>query len=167
MSDRKPNDFYPTPVSIVTEIIERYINPYITPQVWEPCVGDERVADALKSAGCAVVGTDITRGQDFFGYTTALASSIVTNPPFKHIRPFIDHAFDIGVEHMILVCPERLWACKKGREQFQRHPPRFWANMDWREDYLGKGGAPDRALAVAVWDKTDLRPCEYEIWSRR
>jgi hypothetical protein len=114
----------------------------------------------------SVIETDISAGQNFFDFDTALAPVIVTNPPFRHIRPFIDHAFDIGVQQMVLVCGERLWACKKGREQFERHRPSSFANMDWREDYLGKGGKPDRALAVSIWTSPHADHCRYEVWSR-
>ena len=91
---------------------------------------------------------------------------VVTNPPFSRIRDFIDHAFDIGVKRMVLVCPERLWACKKGLDQWNRHRPSLWVNLSWREDYLNKGGSPDRALAVAVWDSPHSDKCEYEIWGK-
>ncbi len=168
---RKPFDFYPTPLNIVRPMVDEYIKrtPVVcrsTP-VWEPCVGDGRITEALKAAGvCDVMETDIQRGQNFFDFDHAPLEHVVTNPPFKDIRKFIDHAFAIGVKRMALVCPERLWACKKGKEQFMRHRPAVFANMDWREDYLGKGGSPDRALAVSIWWKPCADICHFEVWSR-
>ena len=161
---RKEFDFYPTPMSIVTEIVKRWAPS--EQKVWEPCAGDGRVAQSLTDRGCDVVSTDIRTRQDFFQYSVALAPVVITNPPFKPIRDFIDHAFAIGVKKMALVCPERLWACKKGRTQFERHRPTRWANLDWREDYLQKGGSPDRALAVAMWDIPHSQTCSYEIWCK-
>jgi len=161
---RKEFDFYPTPMSIVKEVVERWAPSGV--KVWEPCAGDERVARSLTERGCDVVSTDIKNRQDFFTYSSPLAPVIITNPPFKKIREFIDHAFNIGVEKMALVCPERLWACKKGRLQFERFKPTRFANMDWREDYLQKGGSPDRALAVAMWDKPNSSSCTYEVWTK-
>jgi hypothetical protein len=90
----------------------------------------------------------------------------VTNPPFKYIREFIDHSFKIGVEQMVLITPERLWACQKGYKQLLRHRPSLFANLSWREDYLQKGGSPDRALAVSVWDKPCSETTVYEVWQR-
>ena len=159
---RKEFDFYPTPISIVKEIAKRWS--FDGNRVWEPCAGDGRVSQALEKLGCEVVSTDIE--EDFFSYSSALAPVIITNPPFKHIRDFINHAFDIGVRQMALVCPERLWACKKGRSQFNTFKPTRFANMDWREDYLQKGGSPDRALAVAMWDEPKAVNCHYEIWTK-
>jgi hypothetical protein len=161
---RKEFDFYPTPTSIVTEIAKRWS--FEGNKVWEPCTGDGRMSEALEQLGCEVVSTDISNGEDFFTYSTALADVIITNPPFKYIRQFIDHAFAVGIKQMALVCPERLWACKKGRAQFERHRPTRWANLDWREDYLQKGGSPDRALAVAMWNIPNSENCFYEIWNK-
>jgi hypothetical protein len=166
---RRPFDFYPTPMSVVSTMIDRMFlkSSAFLNRVWEPCSGDGRIAAELRQHDIhSVVETDISAGQNFFDFDTALAPVIVTNPPFRHIRPFIDHAFDIGVQQMALVCGERLWACKKGREQFERHRPSSFANMDWREDYLGKGGKPDRALAVSMWTSPHADHCRYEVWSR-
>jgi hypothetical protein len=113
-----------------------------------------------------VVSGDITTGDDFFEVRQAKSKHLLTNPPFKQIRPFIDHAFDIGVEKMALVCPERLWACKKGSNQLLRHRPSEFINMNWREDYLGKGGSPDRALAVSIWDSPNNPSTIYNVWSK-
>ena len=162
---RAANDFYPTPFSIIEKLLSQLDWPAGT-LVWEPCVGDGRVADALVSHGYNVVTGDITTGDDFFEVTAAKSPYLLTNPPFSHIRQFIDHAFDIGVEKMALVCPERLWACQRGRKQLLRHRPGQFVNMDWREDYLGKGGAPDRALAVSIWDSPNDAQTHFDVWNR-
>jgi hypothetical protein len=162
---RAANDFYPTPFSIIEKLLSQLDWPAGT-LVWEPCVGDGRVADALVSHGYNVVTGDITTGDDFFEVTAAKSPYLLTNPPFSHIRQFIDHAFDIGVEKMALVCPERLWACQRGKKQLLRHRPGQFVNMDWREDYLGKGGTPDRALAVSIWDSPNDTQTHFDVWSR-
>ena len=89
-----------------------------------------------------------------------------TNPPFKKIRQLVDRAFEIGVEQMALICPERLWACEKGRKQLERYRPSLWANLSFREDYLGKKGSPDRSLAIAIWDRPSSTRTHYEVWGR-
>ena len=171
---RKEHDFYPTPFSIVRLMVEEFVdrqeNGHSSTSVWEPCSGDGRVAKEIIShtarAGraCSKVHcTDIQDGNDFFSFKEALSTDLVTNPPFKNIRQFIDHAFDIGVRRMALISSERLWACKKGREQFKRHKPDLFCMMDFREDYLGKGGSPDRALAINFWDSPCADNCEFKI----
>lgn len=161
---RNPRDFYPTPSSI-TEVLLKNLG-WKTQPVWEPCCGDGRLGLELSFAGYHPIMHDIESGHDFFDWREAQASALLTNPPFRVMREFIDHAFDIGVERMALVCGERLWACRKGSEQMQRHRPSRFINLDWREDYLGKGGAPDRALAISIWDRPHSDSTAYEVWSR-
>jgi len=160
---RKENDFYPTPHEILKAIMA---NCLFDARVSELCAGDGRIVVYLSEAGISVVSGDIATGQDFFDLDSAPTDQLFTNPPFKKIREFIDHAFAIGFKRLILVCPERLWACGKGLEQFRRHKPSKWINLTWREDYLQKGGSPDRALAIAVWDSPCADKCEYDIWER-
>jgi hypothetical protein len=38
--------------------------------------------------------------------------------------------------------------------------------MDWREDYLNKGGSPDRALAVGIWGSPCAATCEFQVWPK-
>ena len=184
---RHTHDNYPTPHSIIDATIltlwgmpnfnRVLVSPVWTP--WEPCAGDGRFADAIDKrrelahrnqcrpgSPVHVIQTDITTGEDFFDYDEALSQCVITNPPFKVIREFIDHAFDIGVTSMALVCPERLWACQKGWEQKQRHNPSHFVNFTWREDYLQKGGSPDRSLALSIWQYPHNPDTEYLVLNR-
>ena len=104
--------------------------------------------------------------QDFFVLKEVPCRQLMNNPPFKQIRLFIDHAFAIGDERLVLVCPERRWACMKGWQQFQRHKPARFLKLNWREDYLGKGGSPDRALAISIWESPNVSRCQCEVWSK-
>ena len=137
---RNSRDFYPTPYSIINVLLSRLEWPASV--VWEPCEGDGRLAGAMRFRGAEVIGHDIVTGQ------------------------FIDHAFDIGVERMALICNERLWACQRGYEQWNRHRPSRFANLTWREDYLNKGGSPDRSLAISIWDTPHSETCQYEVWDK-
>ena len=161
---RNKFDYYPTPATIICELGRRI--GWEPCSFWEPCNGGGHLSDGMKSFGFSAIRTDIQDGEDFFSYDEALHENLITNPPFRQIREFIDHAFAIGVKRMALVCPERLLACRKGNEQFRRHRPDVFAMMDWREDYLNKGGKPDRALAVSIWNSPCADSCDFDIWSR-
>tara|TARA_E500000318_G_scaffold493_1_gene585 strand:- start:807 stop:1373 length:567 start_codon:yes stop_codon:yes gene_type:complete len=160
---RNPHDFYPTPFTIVETVVKLVDTHWDQKHIWEPCAGDMRFSNALSKNNRQVISTDIRTNQNFYWYKERLAPALVTNPPFSSIRDFIDHAFAIGVEQMMLVCPERLWACGRGYSQWCRYRPSHWINLTWREDYLGKGGKPDRALAIAIWNKPHSEQCQYEV----
>ena len=165
---RNSNDYYPTPHSFVDALVSKI--PFSKKDViWECCAGDYRLVRKLRTHGYEVRATDLANGkhQDFFKYDYPLTKTIITNPPFKVIRNFIDHAFYIGIEQMILFCNERLFACQKGFEQWSRYRPSHFINLTWREDYLGKGGSPDRSMAIAIWDKPHSNKTEYQIWSNK
>ena len=157
-------DRYATPHSVIAALLARLDWPF--DRVWEPCCGDGRLADALRAKGAEVIQHDIVTGHDFFKWGTGHAPTLITNPPFRVIRPFIDHAFMLGVERMALVCNERLWASGKGHQQWQRHRPSRFVNLTWREDYLERGSSPDRALAISIWDRPHSPDCRYEVWTR-
>tara|TARA_R110002072_G_scaffold294613_1_gene464859 strand:+ start:637 stop:1134 length:498 start_codon:yes stop_codon:yes gene_type:complete len=162
---RHTRDNYPTPHSIIDAVLPLLGWQDIKP--WEPCAGDGRFADAIdKAFNVDTLRHDITTGHDFFNWHQAQAPDLVTNPPFKTIREFIDHAFAIGVQRMALLCNERLWSCQKGYQQKQRHSPSRFINLTWREDYLQKNGSPDRSLAISIWDRPHSEFTEYIILNR-
>lgn len=167
---RHEHDFYPTPHSIIRALLLRWRAR--EGRVWEPFAGDGRVAKALAEQGHRVYASDIVLGEDFFALDAlpridgAPVEALCSNPPFERIREMIDRAFALGVRQMALVCPERLWASDVGARQFARHRPAVWANLSWREDYLGRGGNPDRALGVAIWNGPCAERCDFEIWER-
>ena len=165
---RHANDYYPTPMSLAIPLINCL---WDVDYIWEPCAGDGRLVQLMRDKGYVVSTGDIVTGQDFFDVEKAPCNTLVTNPPFRDvkgrtIRHFIDHAFDIGVERMALVCPERLWSCKVGLQQLRRHRPTRFINCSWREDYLQLGGSPDRMLAVSIWDAPHANSCSFDVWDK-
>ena len=165
---RHKNDFYPTPFSICSPFVNEVheLTQGLEQHVWEPCAGDGRLVRILEGSRYKVTSGDISNGQDFFEVEKPAALTIATNPPFNQIRRFIDYAFEIGVQRMALIVPERIFASKIGLQQFQRHKPSKFINMSWREDYLEKGGSPDRALAAAFWQSPCADKTEFDVWEK-
>ena len=114
--------------------------------MWEPCVGDGRVADALVN-GYNVVTGDITTGDDFFEVETFLP------------HPFIDHAFDIGVEDGLL-CPD---GCGPVASSIATSDP---ASSSTWTGVIGQRRSPDRALAVSIWDSPNDAQTHFDVWNR-
>lgn len=85
--------------------------PYIAPRsvIWEPCAGDDYLADALRLAGHTVISTDKRRGQDLF--TTATPDGVdlvVTNPPYSIKHQVIAELLRRGLRWALLVPYETL-----------------------------------------------------------
>ena len=93
--------------------------------------------------------------EDFFSFKETPCPHHMPKPPFffKKVRQFIDHAFAIGVKRIVLVCPGRMRASKKGWEQFHSHRLGRFINLKWRDDYFRKSGSLDWALAIRIWEK--------------
>lgn len=93
------DDFYATPREATEALlaVERKWLPSGT--IWEPACGDGAIAKVLMDAGHTVYSTDLiergwSEGEINF-LTTGInprASGIITNPPFKLAREFVDRA---------------------------------------------------------------------------
>lgn len=93
--DRQDRDLYETP-SWVTKALLPYI-PTRANDIWEPACGSGKMLDALKAAqqvGGQLVGTDIANGIDFLDTRFYHFDAVITNPPFKLSRQFIEHALE-------------------------------------------------------------------------
>jgi hypothetical protein len=95
--------------------------------IWDPCCGFGRVPRAVRDSGLKVIGSDIVdRGGmtvpmtiDFLKHQTfrGRRRSIVSNPPFLHIREFVLHALELTTEYVAIVMPvRRLPAIRKWAE---------------------------------------------------
>ena len=78
---RVENDFYPTPVSIMSVLLRNVEWP--VEGGGEPCRGDGRLVAALQAKGYRVVSGDIDSWVDFFAQPRALSSTLITNPPLR------------------------------------------------------------------------------------
>lgn len=92
------DDFYPTPEVAVRALMAVEKLPQI---IWEPACGDGAIVTPLREAGHTVVATDLVdRGcpgatrVDFLRPLPArpVVDGIVTNPPFKHAREFVERS---------------------------------------------------------------------------
>ena len=95
------HDFYATPPEAVHSLIaiERKWFPDCR-VIWEPACGDGAISKVLESYHYDVVSTDLVDrgygegGRDFLTCASLVNSAIITNPPFKLAREFIDTALE-------------------------------------------------------------------------
>ena len=104
------HDLYETPAVAVHALLAAEWLPH---RIWEPACGPGAIVRELRAAGHDVVPTDLVdygcEGQsgsvDFLKATTAPAGveAIVTNPPFKLARPFVERALHLCPRVIILL----------------------------------------------------------------
>lgn len=96
--NRHPEDYYPTHPGATRALlsVEKFDG-----AIWEPACGEGDMSKVLIAAGYEVISTDlIDRGygdgaRDFLMEWNPLAPNIVTNPPFKEAKMFIDRALQL------------------------------------------------------------------------
>jgi hypothetical protein len=90
---RKKNDEYFTP-AWVTRALLCHI-PKRIEFVWEPASGKGAIAKVLSEIGrIEVIISDLALGRDFIRITDDV-QAVITNPPFKLAREFIEHALAV------------------------------------------------------------------------
>jgi hypothetical protein len=106
-AERTADDFYPTPSPATRGMLVREELPGV---VWEPACGDGAIARVLTEAGITVHASDLMdrgygmAGIDFITYQPEVAiDCIVTNPPFKLARAFVQRALEIAQRKVIMI----------------------------------------------------------------
>mgnify|MGYP000844054574 FL=1 len=102
---RPENDFYPTPRIGTTRLmdIEKF-----TGDIWEPACGDGAMSKVLEEYGHKVFSSDLEPRDygfqlNFLDSTKLLAPNIITNPPFKIMQEFAEHALGLGCNKLALL----------------------------------------------------------------
>lgn len=103
--ERQVHDYYATEPKAVEILLQ---NEEFTPLVWECACGEGHMSEVLKKHGYTVKSSDlIDRGYegteviDFLKVTKAdvkgeYPRDIITNPPYKYAKEFVEHALDIS-----------------------------------------------------------------------
>lgn len=165
-SERQSEDYYATEPKAIHKLcaVEQF-----TDTVWECACGGGHMVQALRENGYKVYATDIVNRwvvidevKDFF---TAKHSpiDIITNPPYRYAKEFVEHALDIVDEGRKVAVFLKLTflESKSRRALFEKYPPkRIWVfservqcakNGDFETYKQGVGTAV--AYAWYIWEK--------------
>ena len=167
----KPDhDFYPTPPEAVHALlsVERFDGP-----IWEPACGDGAISKVLEATSHTVHSTDLIDrgygegGQDFLSTitTTRVAlehpelKHIVTNPPYKHARAFVERAVEFCPRVMMLLRFSFYESISRGSildtgTLARVHCFRKRLPMMHRHGWTGPTAASGMAFAWFVWDRS-------------
>ena len=128
-TEREKNDFYATSPVAVHELLKHH---EFQKNILEPSCGNGIMSEALKEHGHIVKSSDlIDRGygdvMDFFSIESASGMDIVTNPPYRYSKQFVEHALKIvddGSEVAMFLRIQFLQS-KSRRDLFDKTPPKL------------------------------------------
>lgn len=129
LNERETNDYYATEPKAVELLLEQEtFHPYI----WECACGEGHMSKVLEAHGYKVRSTDLIDrgygegGVDFLkeGKPT-MPMDIITNPPYKYAKEFIEHALDISMDgtKIAMFLKIQFLEGKARRKLFDNTPP--------------------------------------------
>lgn len=131
--------------------------------IWECACGEGHLAKEFIRAGKSVKSTDLigrgfgTGGVNFLTQTEKWDGDIVTNPPYKYAREFVEHAIELVPDgrKVCMFLKLQFLEGKGRRELFEKYPPkRVWVSSS-RIPCGRNGNFEPSAVAYAwfIWEK--------------
>lgn len=153
--ERAEYDFYatdPKSLEIFLDALKRD-DVELNPMIWECACGQGHLSEVLIDSGYQVVSTDlINRGylkqldtldfldDDFLEIAkNSVAHDILTNPPYKYAKEFVERALDLVEDnrYVVMFLKIQFLEGQKRRELFDQHPPRYiYVNTSRQMCYL-------------------------------
>ena len=127
---REENDFYATNPKALKTAIPLLEEVGLDTNVWECACGMGHLSEVLKENGYNVKSTDlIDRGYcdetlDFLKCTESFNGDILTNPPFKLAKEFIEKSFELipNGNKVFLFLKIQFLESKQRKEMFEKYP---------------------------------------------
>lgn len=164
--ERQLEDFYATDPKALELLLNEET---FRPDIWECACGAGHLSKILVERGYNVKSSDIIhRGYgsteiiDFLKTRNKNDRDIITNPPYRYAKEFVEHALDISADGIKIAMFLKLTflESKARRKLFEKYPPKIVyvsssrlqcaKNGDF-EKYKGAGTAV--AYAWFVWEK--------------
>ena len=143
---RVENDFYATPTESTIALLERE---KFSGDILEPCCGQGHISEVLKDYGYEVISNDLVdRGygeynEDFLNSTSLKANNVITNPPFKYAKEFIEKSLEVTHGKVAMFCKVQLLEGVSRREMFENTPLKTVYVFTKRQNPLRNGSPVD------------------------
>ena len=170
--ERETHDYYATEPKAMELLLEvEEFHPY----VWECACGEGHLSEVLKSNGYDVRSSDIidrgypgTEVIDFLKVKKSdikhlLPRDIITNPPYKYAKEFVEHALEISMDgtKIAMFLKLQFLEGKARRALYDKSPPktiyvasgRLLCAKNGEFDKMKAGGGSAVAYAWYVWEK--------------
>lgn len=133
--EREQHDYYATEPKALELLLQLEA---FSPYVWECACGEGHLSEVLKEHGYKVKSSDIidrgypgTEVIDFLkvrkdDIKNDYSRDIITNPPYKYAKEFIEKALDISMDgtKIAMFLKVQFLEGKARRELFEKHPPK-------------------------------------------
>lgn len=141
LTEREINDYYatdPNSLNIFLKALKRD-NIKLHNKIWECACGNGHLSKLLETKGYEVLSTDLVdRGYgigniDFLDFSNdiykdfVLTADILTNPPYKYAKNFVEHAIDILADeyYCVMYLKIQFLEGKERRKLFDKYPPKY------------------------------------------
>lgn len=143
---RVAEDYYATPRESVEALMQ--VEDF-KGNIFEPCCGEGHISEILKEHGYEVHSNDlIDRGygethKDFLTEDFNTYDNIITNPPFKYAKEFIEKSLEITTGKVAMFCKIQLLEGVSRYEMFQNTPLKRVYVFSKRQNPLRNGSPVD------------------------
>ena len=167
--ERQIHDYYATDPKAVEILLKKE---KFCPYVWECACGGGHMSEVLKASGYKVKSSDLyDRGYDGTEILDFLkvkkediqndySRDIITNPPYKYAKEFVEHALDISMDSTKVAMFLKLTFFEgKGRKAlFDKYPPKIVYVFGERVDCWKNGIEPEKPIKAVcyawfIWEK--------------
>ena len=165
-NEREANDYYATEPK-AAELLCAVEN--LSPAIWECACGEGHLAEVFCKHGHIVKATDLIDrgygcgGVDFLKENVHFQGDIVTNPPYKYAKEFVEHAIDTVADgcKVCMFLKLQFLEGKARRALFEKYPPkcvyvasgRLLCAKNGDFEKMKSGGGSAVAYAWFVWQK--------------
>lgn len=167
--ERQERDYYATDPAALEKFIDAFVHRdgnNIAWQVWEPACGEGNLTKVLAEKRHVIYESDIyDYGEndvfDFLESDKQFAGDILTNPPYKKAKEFVQHGMTLIPEgnQVIMLLRIQFLESKGRHDWFVNNPPKFvyvhssrikiWKN----NDSVKYPGTQPLCYAWYVWEK--------------
>ena len=165
--ERQVDDYYATEPKATQLLLDRET---FSSAIWECACGGGHMSEVLKQNGYAVMSSDLfdrgykgTKIIDFLKEKDINTMDIVTNPPYKFAKDFVEHALDISADGVKVAMFLKLTflESKSRKALFEKYPfktlyvssERLQCAKNGDFEKYGKGVGTAVAYGWYVWEK--------------
>jgi len=172
---REENDYYATEPKAAELLLELET---FSDSIWEPACGQGHLSEVFVNKGYTVTSTDLINrgygesGVDFLKTDYQFSGDIITNPPYKYAKEFVEKALDaIPDGNKVAMFLKLQFMESKGRKQlFTATPPksvyvsssRLTCAKNGDFEKMERGGGSAVAYGWFIWEKGYQGECSLK-----